>query len=228
MAGSAQRVVIATGAIERPSVFPGNDRPGIMLAGAAATYLHRYGVLAGRRIVVSTSHNSAWATAFALADAGVTIAAILDQRDTVDPSLLEQARAVGIPVHAGTRIADTGGRRRVRFVRTDHGPAVIACDTVLMSDGWTPSVQLFSQSRGKLQFDPGSGTFLPGRSAAANNPWARCAGILEIAACLAAGHHAGGGEARTFDVSGNRRSALLYRHRRARQTARRSSIFRTT
>ncbi len=43
----AGRVVLATGAIERPLVFPGNDRPGVMLAGAARTYLHRYGVKVG-------------------------------------------------------------------------------------------------------------------------------------------------------------------------------------
>ena len=92
----ARRVVIATGAIERPLVFPGNDRPGIMLAGAAATYLNRYGVLPGRRIVVATSHDSAWHTARALA-----AVAILDLRETVDPSLLDIARAAEIPVHLG-------------------------------------------------------------------------------------------------------------------------------
>ena len=119
----AKRVVIATGAIERPAVFPGNDRPGIMLAGAAATYLHRYGVLPGRRIVVATSHDSAWSAAFALAAAGgAMIAAILDRRDGVDPGLRDKARAFGIPVHAGTRITGTGGRTRVRFVRTDAAP----------------------------------------------------------------------------------------------------------
>ena len=48
MAGAGPAVVLATGAIERPLVFPGNDRPGILLAGAAQTYLNRYGVLAGR------------------------------------------------------------------------------------------------------------------------------------------------------------------------------------
>jgi sarcosine oxidase subunit alpha len=197
----ASRVVIATGAIERPSVFPGNDRPGIMLVGAAATYLHRYGVLPGRRIVVATSHDSAWFTAFALAAAGATIAAILDQRDAVDPALREQARAAGIPVHSGARITGTGGRRRVRFVRTDKTPGRIRCDTVLMSDGWTPSVQLFSQSRGILRFDPASGTFLPGQSAARERSAGACNGTFDLAACLAEGHGAGGGDPRTFDVT---------------------------
>ena len=198
----ARRVVIATGAIERPSVFPGNDRPGIMLASAAATYLHRYSVIPGRRIVVAASHDSAWHAAFALASAGSTIAGILDQRDTVDPSLHETARAAGIPTHIGARITGTSGRRRVQFVRTDRGPAVVRCDTVLMSDGWTPSVQLFSQSRGKLQFDPASGTFLPGQSAAAEQSVGACAGVFDLASCLADGHRAGGGDPRSFTVTG--------------------------
>ncbi|HEX8520335.1 MAG TPA: 2Fe-2S iron-sulfur cluster-binding protein, partial [Pseudonocardia sp.] len=51
----ARHLVIATGAHERPVVFADNDRPGIMLAGGARTYLHRYGVLAGRDAVVFTT-----------------------------------------------------------------------------------------------------------------------------------------------------------------------------
>jgi sarcosine oxidase subunit alpha len=196
----AKRVVIATGSIERPLVFPGNDRPGIMLAGAAATYLYRYGVIPGRRIVVTTSHDSAWYTAFALAGAGAEVAAILDRRQKVDPILLEQAGAAGIPVHTDTPITGTSGRRRVRLVRTDSGS--IACDTVMMSDGWTPSVHLFSQSRGTLRFDQVTGAFLPGQPAAAEQSVGACGGTFDLAACLAEGHQAGGGEARTFRVTG--------------------------
>jgi sarcosine oxidase subunit alpha len=197
----AKRVVIAAGAIERPSVFPGNDRPGIMLASAAATYLHRYGVLPGSRVVVTTAHDSAWFTAFELAAAGTTVAAILDQREEVDASLRDLARAAGIPVHLGTRITGTGGRRRVCFVRADKSTKVIPCDTVLMSDGWTPSVHLFSQSRGTLRFDPATRTFLPGQSAAREESVGACAGTFDLAACLAAGHRAGGGESKTFNVT---------------------------
>src|SRR5205814_4750426 len=76
----AKRVVLATGAIERPLVFPDNDRPGIMLAGAAATYLNRYGVTAGWRVVVATSDDDAYRVAFDLHGAGVTVAAIADLR----------------------------------------------------------------------------------------------------------------------------------------------------
>ena len=198
----ADRVVIAAGAIERPLVFPGNDRPGIMLAGAVATYLHRYGVLPGRRIVVATSHDSAWHTGFALAAEGSAVAAIIDQRAEVDPALRERARAAGIPIHVGTRIGGTGGWRRVRYVRTDTGSNVIHCDTVLMSGGWTPSIHLFSQSRGKPQFDVATGVFLPGQSAAREQSAGACNGTFDLGACLAEGHRAGCGESRTFEVTG--------------------------
>ncbi len=197
----AKRVVIATGAIERPAVFPGNDRPGIMLANAAAAYLHRYGILPGRRIVVTTSHDSAWFTAFDLAAARATIAAILDRRPEVNDGLRDQARAAGIPVHTGARITATSGRHRVRSIRTDAIANAIPCDTVLMSDGWTPSVHLFSQSRAKLRFDPASGTFLPGESAAAEQSAGACAGTFDLASCLAEGHRAGAGTTKTFHVT---------------------------
>ncbi len=195
----ARKVVIAAGAIERPLVFPGNDRPGIMLAGAVDTYLHRYGVLPGQRVLVATAHDRPWRTAFALAAAGVTVAAILDRRDRVDPALMEQAGALGIPVHTGALISATTGRQRVRAVQTGGGPPRIQCDTVLMSDGWTPSVHLFSQSRGKLRFDALSSAFLPDGPDSVG----ACMGEFGLAACLAAGHAAGGGEARTFRVTGD-------------------------
>ena len=59
----AREVVLAAGAIERPLVFPGNDRPGIMLAGAARTWLNRYGVLPGTRAVVVTACDAAYQAA---------------------------------------------------------------------------------------------------------------------------------------------------------------------
>src|SRR5690606_24651761 len=74
----AGEVVLATGAIEQPLVFAHNDRPGIMLAGAMRTYLNRYGVAAGRRVVIATNNDDAYRTAFDLHDAGIAVAAIVD------------------------------------------------------------------------------------------------------------------------------------------------------
>ena len=91
----AGQVVLAQGALERPLVFDGNDRPGVMLAGAAQTYLNRYGVKVGDRVVVATSHDSAWTTAFDLADAGATVAAIVDTRSSIATSCWNWPRPVG-------------------------------------------------------------------------------------------------------------------------------------
>jgi sarcosine oxidase subunit alpha len=51
----AKRVIIATGAIERHMVFANNDRPGIMLASAARTFLNHYGVAVGKKVGVYTA-----------------------------------------------------------------------------------------------------------------------------------------------------------------------------
>ena len=72
------------------------------------------------------------------------------------------ARDAGLPVLAGTTIAGTSGRLRRVSVRLSGRWAALACDTLLMCGGWTPSVHLFSQSRGKLRFDEAIGAFVPG------------------------------------------------------------------
>ena len=94
----ARQVVLAQGAIEKPLVFDRNDRPGVMLAGAAQTYLNRYGVKIGNRAVVATTHDSAWFATFDLAEGGVEVAAIVDLRADVKDGLVEKAR---FPRHRG-------------------------------------------------------------------------------------------------------------------------------
>ena len=167
----AKQVVLAQGALEKPLVFHGNDRPGVMLAGAAQSYLNRYGVLVGQRPVVLTSHDSAWYAAFDLADAGARVQAIADTRETVDEALLTGARQRGIPVKLGRTATATKGRLRVSSIRLNpvSGGKVgageeIACDAVLMSGGWTPSLHLFSHTKGTLAWDDDRTTFLPERT----------------------------------------------------------------
>ena len=74
-----QKIVIAAGAIERPLIVPDNDRPGVMSADAALVYLKRFGVLVGKRVVVATNNDSAYAVAEALAEAGAEVE-IVDTR----------------------------------------------------------------------------------------------------------------------------------------------------
>ena len=164
----AGHVVLAQGALEKPLVFDGNDRPGVMLAGAAQTYLNRYGIRVGDRAVVATCHDSGWQAAFDLADAGTTIEAIVDTRSAPSDDLLSAARERGITVLPGHSVTGTKGRLRIHSVRVNPikdnsvGQArMLACDCLLMSGGWTPSLHLFSHTRGALAWDETRETFLP-------------------------------------------------------------------
>lgn len=164
----ARQVVLAQGALEKPLVFHGNDRPGVMLAGAAQTYLNRYGVRVGDAPVVVTSHDSAWYAAFDLQNAGARVQAIVDTRATLREDLVNEARALGIPVKLSHTVTASSGRLRISGVRVNpvNGTHVgagqqIKCDALLMSGGWTPSLHLFSHTQGKLAWDDDLSTFLP-------------------------------------------------------------------
>jgi sarcosine oxidase subunit alpha len=194
----ARSVVLATGAIERPLVFPGNDRPGILLAGAAHTYLNRYGVRVGARAVIVTCGDDAYQAALDLQAAGVAIAAIADLRAEASGALPDAARQAGIEVLPASTVLGTEGDLRVQAItlgRVRDGTVAagtrIACDSVLMSGGFTPSVHLFSQSRGKLRWDQQLNAFVPGTSAECEQSAGACRGIYDLADVLADGAAAG-------------------------------------
>ncbi len=198
----AREVVLAAGAIERPLVFAGNDRPGIMLAGAARTFLNRYGVRTGTRAVVVTATDDAYQAAFELQRAGVFIALIADTR--AQPAAAAQAQAAGIPVLGAACVLGTQGRRRVSAIELASLAADGAlsaaqtqpCDVVLVSGGFTPSVHLHSQSRGKLLWSESLQAFLPGAAAERARSAGACRGVFELAAVVSDGARAGAEAAR--------------------------------
>ncbi|MEQ9345473.1 MAG: sarcosine oxidase subunit alpha family protein, partial [Thalassospira sp.] len=166
----AKQVILAQGALEKPLVFDGNDRPGVMLAGSAQTYLNRYGVRVGNKAVIVTSHDSAWYAAFDLASSGTEIAAIVDTRTAPNADLIKEAASHGITVLAGYTATGTSGRLRIKSVRVnkvENGKVLsaqtIACDSLLISGGWTPTLHLFSHTKGSLKWDDATQTFLPDR-----------------------------------------------------------------
>ncbi|MDB6083869.1 MAG: sarcosine oxidase subunit alpha [Gammaproteobacteria bacterium] len=194
----ARAVVLATGAIERPLVYPGNDRPGILLAGAGRTFLNRYGVRVGTRVVVVTAADAAYQAALDLRTAGVTVAAIADIRRAPSGALPEAARRAGIEVIPASTVLGTEGDLRVSGIalgRVTDGAVRAAeripCDAVLMSGGFTPSVHLFSQSRGKLEWNEALQAFIPGQSAENERSAGACRGVYGLAEALADGAAAG-------------------------------------
>jgi sarcosine oxidase, subunit alpha len=213
----ARAVVLATGAIERPLVFPGNDRPGIMLAGAAQTYLNQYGVRVGNRVVVVTAGDAAYQSALDLHAAGVAVAAVADVRQAPAGALPEAARRVGINVIPASTVLGTNGDLRVKRItlgRTDDGSVrsgqSIDCDAVLMSGGFTPSVHLYSQSRGKLLWNDKLQAFIPGQSAENECSAGACRGVFGLAEALADGTKAGAAAAGAPAAPGHIRSARRF------------------
>jgi sarcosine oxidase, subunit alpha len=193
----AKEVVLATGAIERPLVFPDNDRPGIMMAEAARAYVNRFGVKPGSRALVFAACDSAYRAALDLKAAGLDVAMIADLRETVDSAWLARARATGIDVRTGAFVSGTSGRLRIEAaqIATPAGGAreTIACDLLLMSGGFTPSVHLFSQSRGKLAYDETTQAYLPGVSVERERSVGACCGLYGLDQVL--NHGSAGGAA---------------------------------
>ncbi len=172
----AGEVILAQGAIERPLVFAGNDTPGVMLASAAKIFANRFGVAVGKSVALMASHDSGWHDVFAVAKAGVGIAAIIDVRASVDDRLLKQAADLGIAVKLGHSVISVSGRHAVKVIevaRNDGtGKSTVACDALLMAGGWTPSVHLWSHSKGTLKWCDDLGAYVPDQP----NENARCVG----------------------------------------------------
>ncbi|WP_208759152.1 2Fe-2S iron-sulfur cluster-binding protein [Microbispora triticiradicis] len=191
----AKRVVLATGGHERFVAFAGNDLPGVMLAGAARTYVNQYGVLPGRRAVVFTTNDTAYAAALDLADAGIEIAAVADVRREPGSAWADRCAERGIEVLTGHVVTAAKGEGEVTGAeiapRSGRGTREVAADLLLVSGGWTPVAHLFSQAGGTLRYDEGLGAFVPGETRQAAEAAGFAAGVTMLRDCLADGAEAG-------------------------------------
>ena len=208
----ARRVIIANGAIERHMVFAGNDRPGIMLASAGRTYLNHNGVTVGRNVGIYTAGDSGYAAAADFADAGINVAAIVDPRSEIPDQMREIAASRGIELLQGQAITATGGRLRVSSMTVEQinsgAKRKIGIDALLTSAGWTPSLHLFSQSRGKVAWEGDHQRFIPGQYAQECICIGACAGTDDLDA-LTAESLAAGEAAAKETVGGRTRKTRL-------------------
>ncbi len=186
----ARRCVLAAGAIERPLVFPGNDRPGVMLAGAVRAYVNRYAAAPGRRAVVVTSGDDGWQTVADLHAAGVAVAAVVDRRAEVAPAHQALARRAGAEVIAGGAIAGTVGRLGLRWVRVADRAGRsrrIRADLLAMAGGWNPALSLTCHMGGRPRWDPALHAFVPHQPPPGMLVAGAAAGRFGLAAALADG-----------------------------------------
>jgi methylglutamate dehydrogenase subunit C len=168
----AKRAVMATGAEERPIVFGGNDVPAVMTATAMRTYANRYGVAAGKSVVVFTNNNSGQRTAQDLKAHGINVEVIIDSRVKDDV------------------IINVKGGKRVSAVEL-NGHRVIPCDAVAMSGGWSPIVNLMCHRGAKPIWNETIAGFVPPYVGSAFVAAGSAAGHMLLSQCLADGARAG-------------------------------------
>ena len=199
----AKRVVLASGAHERPLVYANNDVPGNMLAGAVSTYVRRYGVAPGQELVLSTNNDYAYRVVLDWLDAGRKVVAVADARSNPRGAWVEEARARGVRILTGSAVVEARGSKRVTGARicaidtkahkvTSPGE-VLDCDLIVSSGGYSPVVHLASHLGGRpewrediLGFVPGPGNGIQQRiDAGAVN------GVFALGDVLANGFEAG-------------------------------------
>jgi sarcosine oxidase subunit alpha len=168
----AHEIVLAAGAIERPLLFADNDRPGVMLAGAALSYLRRHAVRVGSRAVIATNNDSTHELSSALKAAG--------------------AEVIVVDARRGSEVVGVVGRDRVESVRLADG-STIAADLVAVSGGFSPALHLYAHAKGRVRWDAARAAFVPRDKIAGLTAVGAANGTFDLAPAIAEGWAAGGG-----------------------------------
>ena len=213
-----RQALLATGMLERPIVFGNNDLPGVMLASAGASYVNRHAVVPGRKIVVFTNNDTAYRAALDLAAAGADVA-VVDIRGAISPELGRAAREAKIALHLGCAVARANGGKRVRSadvcafdsVQAKIGTAKLRlpCDLLLVSGGWTPTLQLLGQRGARPVYDEKRTMLVAERLPRGNRVAGSASGELRLQQRVISGLEAGcaAAEACGFTAQPDRESA---------------------
>jgi methylglutamate dehydrogenase subunit C len=187
----AKRAVLAAGTLERPMVFAGNDRPGVMLASAVRSYLNRFAVAPGNRVAIFTNNDDGWRSARMLKARGLEVAAVLDSREELPAHVSRQAK--DMPVITGAQVTATTGSRSLRglTVHTRDGVQTIAADVLAISGGWNPDLGLTGHHGARPAWNEEIAAFVPNATLAGLVAAGAANGALLLRACLAQGSAAG-------------------------------------
>ena len=225
----AKTAILATGAIEQPVPFGNNDLPGVMLASAARTYLHRFAVRPGRKVVVATDNDSAFSVAHDLARAGATVV-LVDSRPDIDATARTSLDEAGVEVVVGHAVLKARGKRRVTAadivpVDAETGRATgnarsVGADLLAVSGGWSPGLHLWSQLGHRPVFDPATGAYFPDPARASGFSFAGLVSPASAETQDAAGWFAIGADAASQIGFDNPLSATRHHCRLARSPAR--------
>ena len=180
---AAKRALLCAGALERPIAFRNNDRPGIMLASAARSYLNRWGVAPGQHIAIFANNDNAHRTARDLHAAGISIAALIDTRPDAKPR-------GDFPIFTGATVTGTRGRLALReiTVRLNDRDHLIKCDCLAVSGGWNPSLHLTCHTGSRPIWNDAIVAFVPTPGSVLGMDVAGAAlGVFSTRGCLKSG-----------------------------------------
>jgi sarcosine oxidase, subunit alpha len=155
----ARAVVIATGAIEQPAIFANNDLPGVLLASAAQRLVYRHAVAPGRRVCVLAGNRDGLEAALDMQTLGIEVALIIDLRPSPadDAELCAALRRADVRLvrdcTALAAVADARGCLTAIELAQPVGRLRIACDALLLSVGWMPTLQLALQAGATTTYD---------------------------------------------------------------------------
>ena len=190
----ARQAVVATGAVERPIAFGGNDRPGVMLASAVRTYLNRFGVTPAQSLSVFTTTDDGWATAADLHAAGVGVYAVIDPRPDVAEPLKIMAEWAGARVLLGGQVTGVRGSAGVCALEVrieDGGLLKIRTGGLAVSGGFNPALGLTSHLGSRPRWSDEAVGFLPGELPPGMMVAGAVAGAFTLRQALAEGAAAG-------------------------------------
>ncbi len=164
----AKKIILATGAQERPIVFENNDLPGIMLLSSIRDYLKLFGVCCGKRIIFFTNNDDAYKTALEMFNYNVKIEYIIDLRPKKNNQFIKKVLENGTKVFFEHGIKKSVGRNSLEAIKIfdlkkNHfkKELILKCDILGLAGGWSPILNLWSHNGGKIFWDKNNEMYLP-------------------------------------------------------------------
>lgn len=200
VAVKADQIILATGAIERLPLFPGNRTPGIVGTLTAFNRAQRYGVWLGKTALFTTPQSYPYRLALHVADAGVKVLRIVDSRLSPNSRFVDFAKAMGItlasalePSHAAPLARNMPGLRVGFAVAIDditQDSTAVETDLLVAAGAWQPDLQLWLRAGGSATWDDENGWLAPRNVLPNIRVVGSAAGLRTTAAAIASGRAA--------------------------------------
>ncbi|MBI1179657.1 MAG: FAD-binding protein [Alphaproteobacteria bacterium] len=207
----AKQVVLATGAIERPMVFPDNDLPGVMLTSGLLSYSHHFGLEpAGGPVAVVGNNDKTLELAARLHDDGVPVETVIDARREIRAEMIAAMCDRGINLFAGHVVTRVLGDTQVNGLEVNHlGDGRVDgerrrfdCRLIAASGGWNPRTDLLRQAGGSIVYNADCAAMVAGETGAVSHVAGSVTGNGALAFALQSGRDAGAAAARSAGFTG--------------------------